>query len=221
MGVTGSKLRWLKVSGFDRLDLMLSLLPRCVRLVHATYADTAVRFLAKVNRSGPIIRPELGRCWSWTASTRDKGYGQFGFPGLVGPRAASRVSYMLFKGAVADNILVCHKCDNPNCVRPKHLFLGSYSDNQQDMRSKGRAPDQTRSDWADWARGKNHWSAKHPERVQKGSQCGRAKLNERDVLAIRAEFSEGLVTKAELARRYRVSEYTIFKIVNGIGWRHV
>ncbi len=75
-------------------------------------------------------------CWEWTGRKNKKGYGRisiFGFTEL-----AHRIAYKLFVGPILDGLHVLHKCDNPGCVRPKCLFLGTNTDNQQDMLKKGR-----------------------------------------------------------------------------------
>ncbi len=82
-------------------------------------------------------------CWLWTGSAC-KGYGQF--REHIGPkknkmRKAHRFSWTLHKGPVPKGMKVMHKCDVGICVRPKHLFLGTLSDNMQDMLRKGRGPD--------------------------------------------------------------------------------
>lgn len=85
------------------------------------------RFLEKVNKTDG--------CWLWTASTRS-GYGAIKYNNKV--EGAHRISYILYKGEINDGLFVCHTCDNPSCVNPDHLFLGSNSDNMKDAFDKGR-----------------------------------------------------------------------------------
>jgi len=76
-------------------------------------------------------------CWNWAASLNNKGYGWFRIRGKT--FTAHRASWMLFRGSIPAGMCVLHKCDNPQCVRPSHLFLGTMRDNTQDMIRKGRS----------------------------------------------------------------------------------
>lgn len=96
-------------------------------------APTPDRFWRKV-----VKGPE---CWEWSGATNgSKGYGVMWAPevGHSGRAYVHRVSYMLAFGPIADGMFVLHRCDNPKCVRPEHLFLGTNTDNMRDCAAKGR-----------------------------------------------------------------------------------
>jgi hypothetical protein len=76
-------------------------------------------------------------CWLWTGATDRRGYGKI-FDGAGKLLIASRVAHELCIGPIPDGLCVLHKCDNPPCVNPDHLFLGTFGDNTQDMLAKGR-----------------------------------------------------------------------------------
>ena len=88
------------------------------------------RFWSKVDTSG--------ECWTWTADLDDHGYGRLGI-GRKRIEPAHRVAWTLANGPIPEGLRVLHHCDNPPCVRPDHLFLGTQADNMADMMAKGRA----------------------------------------------------------------------------------
>src|SRR5690606_35598865 len=88
---------------------------------------TKARFIAKVDMRGD--------CWVWTATRMSRGYGYFYANGKM--RGAHRVAWAIAHGYFPD-VHVLHRCDNPPCVRPDHLFLGTQRDNMADMAAKGR-----------------------------------------------------------------------------------
>jgi hypothetical protein len=148
-----------------------------------------------VNMSGPVLRRALGECWEWTGHKVQGGYGQFD----AGSRTmllAHRASWQLENGPIPEGMNVLHRCDNPACVRPAHLFVGSAKDNMQDMLSKGR------------------------DRIPFGSEHGSAKLTEDSVRRIRLERSGGR-RLADLAAEFGVAECTISEIARRRTWKHV
>jgi hypothetical protein len=126
-----------------------------------------------VQHSGPVIYPlnleerfwskvdKTDGCWVWTASKNCEGYGRFNRFGKKRPNCegAHRVSYIISSGAeIPDGMLVLHKCDNPPCVNPEHLYLGSNADNARDKKDRGRV-----KSWiADDNNAKTHCPSGHP-----------------------------------------------------------
>jgi hypothetical protein len=90
------------------------------------------RFWSKVDVRGP------DECWNWTGGHNERGSGIFKDPDSNKMAVATRVLWRKTKGPIPDGIQVLHRCDNPPCVNPAHLFLGTRSDNMQDMFAKGR-----------------------------------------------------------------------------------
>jgi hypothetical protein len=214
------------LTGLQVLDDLLRSLPGKIEAgvkvsgeaANYAYTVTLRRFLAKVDKNC------ANGCWLWIASKRNKGYGQFAFPGFRSAIAANRASWLLFRGAIPRGLLVLHNCpggDNPSCVNPDHLWLGDHHANSQDMLRKGRNPSKDNPAWAEWARGKNHWSARYPTRVQKSSQTGRAKLTEQDVIDMRDLYAAGKYTQQQLADKYGMANQMISRIIKRQAWRHV
>ncbi len=171
------------------------------------------RLWEKVDRNGPVPvhRPELGRCWIWTASKTKLGYGKIGVPGRTsGWDFAHRMSWEVTNGPVPHGLFVCHHCDNPSCVRPDHLFLGTKAQNSADMAAKGRS-----------SIGNRNPTRLYPGRVIRGSRQHMARLDETKVAEIRARFKAGGITEVALAREYGVSFQTVSLVVLGKTWRHV
>ena len=141
-----------------------------------------------------------GDCLIWTKAMQSPGYGVL----RVGHRnlLAHRASWLLTNGDIQPGLCVLHRCDNPACIDPDHLFLGTRTDNSIDKIKKGR---QGRGD----------------KMAHKGATNGRAKLNDEQVLLIRKIYREGGVTHRELAKEFGVAHSLIGRIVLCLAWRHL
>ena len=138
-----------------------------------------------------------GVCWIWTACRNRAGYGRIG----VHRRSelAHRVAYELSKGPIQNGLIVRHKCDNPPCVNPEHLIVGTHADNVRDMDERGRrvsAP----------VRGEEHH---------------KAKLTESDVREIFRMRAETKATQQAIADTFGVSQFMISSILRGEAWSHL
>lgn len=127
-------------------------------------------------------------CWFWNKYKNKKGYGSFYY---MGETLAHRSSYLIHNGNIPEGNLVCHSCDNPSCVNPKHLWVGTNSDNQIDCVLKGRA--------------------------KRNTPCGEknhlTKLSYEQVLEIRKHYSNGVMQK-EIALIFNTDQSNISYIVN-------
>lgn len=95
--------------------------------------------LNRINRDGPVIYDRLGKCWIYKGVINHAGYGVLMTSRQVSQDLVHRLVYESVHGPIPDGICVLHKCDNPSCCRPDHLFLGTHRDNMQDMARKGRS----------------------------------------------------------------------------------
>jgi len=145
------------------------------------YCSIKCRFMSKVDKTDS--------CWNWTAGVSSFGYGQFS----VGHRGygAHKYSWIMRKGEPPKGLFVCHKCDNPKCVNPAHLFLGSQADNMNDKVKKKRA--------------------------QKGIGCYNHKLTNEQVVSI---INDKRIYK-DIAKEYGISISLINQIRAGTAWRHI
>jgi len=122
-----------------------------------------------------------------------RGYAEISHNGKK--KRTNRVSYQVFKGEIPENLFVCHTCDNPSCVNPDHLYLGTHQDNVNDKLDRRRQP--------------------------RGEEIKLAKLTEKDIIKIRELFQEGSMTQQEIADQYGVCQTTISRVILNQTWTHL
>ena len=127
-------------------------------------------------------------CWIWRLYKCKQGYGRFKVS--ANRRVlAHRYAWEIVFGTIPEKLQICHKCDNPSCVRPTHLFMGTQKQNMKDMYDKGRNPS------------------------RKGENNPRAKLNEIFVATIRKDYETGDTTQIKLGNKYGVDNRTISAVI--------
>jgi len=154
---------------------------------HYTETEYAAAFWRKVRMDG---HPR--GCWEWTASKNEHGYGRVHRGGVF--FKAHRESLRMFGVMVPHEQLVLHECDNPSCVNPSHLTLGSQLDNMKSCRERGRS--------------------------NRGERNGMAYLTEDQVREIRRRFSGG-DGQASIAASMGLGRSAVLKVCKNVRWRHV
>lgn len=144
-------------------------------------------------------------CWYWTGVLKDNGYGVFSVKrrGKWISVYAHRYMWEFLNGPIPKGLLICHRCDNPRCVNPKHLFLGTYKDNSMDAARKGRCCMQA-----------------NPHLIPKGERNGGCKITEGTVANIRELRKEGYLIR-QLVDEFDLSKSQIKRIIYGKSWKHV
>lgn len=160
------------------------------------YEDLDKTFKTRFIKGGP------DDCWPWMGGTGKHGRGQVVLNGQTAP--ASRVAYLLYVGDIPEHdshhgMCVLHECDNPPCVNPAHLFLGTQKDNMRGMVTKGRKP------------------KKGSTVMRQGVEHYRAALTDDEVRAIRADPRRS----REIADAYEVRQSVVCNIKAYRGWKHI
>ncbi len=150
----------------------------------------AERWWSHVDRRGE------DECWEWQASRYYYGHGRFSVK--TKPISAHRWGYEFLVGPIPEGMFVCHHCDNPPCVNPKHLFVGTARDNMLDKMRKGR---------------QGNCGSSH-----QGVRNGRAKLTLVEVESIRCLGAQG-ATQLEIARLFGISPTQTARILKGESWK--
>lgn len=154
------------------------------------HAPPEIRFWRGVDKRGE------DDCWNYVRGAQRGRYGLFQPGGKGSPHVgAHRYSYELSKGSIPEGLFVLHSCDNPRCVNPKHLSVGTPKDNTMDMIAKGR------------------WGG-----VPIGENVASSKLKDADVIWI---LNNKHIHSEELAAKFGVSRKSIVRIKNGSGWKHI
>lgn len=173
------------------------------------------RFWSRVDKSND--------CWTWLALKNHSGYGLFSINDKM--YRAHRVSYTISVGEIPTGLLVCHRCDNPGCVNPSHLFVGTDSDNRLDSKSKGRTAKGDRHGLhlhpETVSRGANHWMAKNPEKIPRGERASGAKLTAEKVIEMRKRFIQGFQPFQRIAAEFGVCREVARGAIIGKRWSHV
>lgn len=150
-----------------------------------------------------VVRNADG-CWGWSGTPNADGYCRLGIGGRGGRSIqAHRLSYELHVGPIPPGMFVCHRCDNRQCTRPDHLFLGPGPRHLPPRLS-----------------GVDHWSNKRPDKRLRGERHGRAVLTEAAVVDIRRRLRAGESPSA-IGREYGVTGTAIYLAGSGVTWAHV
>lgn len=178
------------------------LVPWKVRKGEDKFCSPACYYKSRVKKDNEIwkhisMNHGLVGCWEYTGNRNANGYGRITFRGHV--TLAHRVAWILMNGEIPEGLGVLHKCDNPPCCNPFHLFLGTEADNVHDMDQKGR----------------------RVVGVPHGSSSPNAKLTETQVLEIRRLRSEEHLTLSEIGKRFGIGFSHVSTIVRRKAWRHI
>lgn len=158
---------------------------------HGHMRNAADRFWGKVE-----VTPG---CWLWMGARDTNGYGNFYLAGRT--TKAHRFALETVCGPLGIGMQACHRCDNPPCVRPDHLFPGTALENQRDSVTKGRS------------------LSPGPRRASRGEDRWSAKVNAVQVAELRALYATGEWRQRDLGIRFGIGQAQVSRIVNGRKWK--
>lgn len=152
-------------------------------------------------------------CWNWPLSKTKAGYGQLTYVanGKAKLAYAHRASFYIANGSIKDGMCICHKCDNPACFNPAHLFQGTKKQNSEDMAKKQRSKIGKK-----YPIGDRHWTRGDGFNLR-GIGNGNSKLSNENVL----EILSSSVPASLIAKKFSVSTTTIYSIRNRETWKHI
>lgn len=196
--------------------------------------EEKIKFWSKVDIKGE------DECWFWTGSKDQNSYGLFYVKSQRKNLYTHRISCILNNKTVPDGYFVCHSCNTPTCVNPKHLIPGTAADNNRYRKLCGRGATGDRSASRKYpglrlrgadhpfvknpglaARGDKNGARLYPERLKRGQENAAAKLTPEKVLSIRSEYATGLFHLKHLGEKYGVCFSTIACIVTRQTWKHI
>lgn len=159
----------------------------------AARKSTEERFWSKVQKSA-----DPDGCWIWTGARKSDGYGLFLYENRC--TGAHRIAYLLTTGTLPD-LLICHHCDNPPCVNPRHLFAGTDKDNYLDSRSKGRD--------------------RPVEGGIRGDRSPVSKVTSDQVREIRRLYFVDRISQHRIARQFSITQTQVGHITRRVAWSHL
>lgn len=169
--------------------------------------------------SNTIPEPNSG-CWIWDGTLGSGGYGVTIV--CISARKMSlrahRISYAAFNNVEIDNGLVCHKCDNPSCVNPDHLFLGTHLDNMRDMKKKGRSAWDKSEEYREIRREIGRRIPR--DKRARGEQCNLSTLTVAKVVAMQVDAEKNM-NFTKLGEKYGCTPGHVWKIISRRAWKHV
>jgi len=155
------------------------------------------------------VRCQDSGCWEWSKCRHPEGYGEF----WAGRRFRThRYSWQMHFGDIPDGMFVCHHCDNPPCVNPAHLFLGTHQDNMRDMIAKGRRNKA--------AKPRRRVIQSRSERSYVGQENPNGRLTEEAARQIISRLAKGELHTA-IAADFPISHWAVAKIAQGRSWAHL